>query len=306
MPLSPQSEAKQRGKHYFVKDRVYGHICLNCSCANEDLEVLKAIKCEPPPGSETRVAAADAAELELGKLRDLEAEGLQLQELLAYEQRQLEEMMIQAEIEELERQVAIEEQQLHEATVRSLEDAAAAAAARQTKELEPPAAKDAKQVEAPAARETKQVEAPAASETKQVEAPAAGETNQVEAPAAGETNQVEAPAAAAACADAEQVEPPAMNAKPPCTSITCFEASSTPGPNPVSSGDPESLAKNALLGAPSFTSATGSLAYNISLHCALIAVTLNKAKPPISQQSQDLTAWRHCPGTSRMLASRMP
>ncbi|CAE7251682.1 unnamed protein product [Symbiodinium sp. CCMP2456] len=124
LPYSPQSEAKKHGKHYFVKDRAYGYRCLNCDCASMDLGDLKALECQPPKGSEARVEAADAAELELAKLRDLEAEGLQLQELLLFEQQQLEEMMIQCEIEELQKQLAIEEQQLHEAKVRSLEDAA--------------------------------------------------------------------------------------------------------------------------------------------------------------------------------------
>ena len=222
-----------------------------------DLEVLKAIECQPPKGSEARVHAADEAELELAKLRDLEAEGLQLEELLLHEQRQLEEMMMQAEIEELQKQLAIEEQQLYEAKVRSLEDAAreaAAAAGVHAQQVEPTAARDANEVQAPAARDAKEVEAPAR-DAKQVEAPAARDAKEVEAPAARDAKEVEAPAAR----DAKEVEAPAArDAKRPRTSTVCCESSSTP--NPLSSGDPESLAKNALLGAPCLPSATGSLA----------------------------------------------
>ncbi|CAE7325240.1 unnamed protein product, partial [Symbiodinium sp. KB8] len=265
LPYSPQSEAKKRGKHYFVKDRAYGYRCLNCDCASMDLEVLKAIECQPPKGSEARVHAADEAELELAKLRDLEAEGLQLEELLLHEQRQLEEMMMQAEIEELQKQLAIEEQQLYEAKVRSLEDAAreaAAAAGVHAQQVEPTAARDANEVQAPAARDAKEVEAPAR-DAKQVEAPAARDAKEVEAPAARDAKEVEAPAArdakeveAPAARDAKEVEAPAArDAKRPRTSTVCCESSSTP--NPLSSGDPEGLAKNALLGAPCLPSATG-------------------------------------------------
>ena len=247
-----------------------------------DLEVLKAIECQPPKGSEARVHAADEAELELAKLRDLEAEGLQLEELLLHEQRQLEEMMMQAEIEELQKQLAIEEQQLYEAKVRSLEDAAreaAAAAGVHAQQVEPTAARDANEVQAPAARDAKEVEAPAR-DAKQVEAPAARDAKEVEAPAARDAKEVEAPAArdakeveAPAARDAKEVEAPAArDAKRPRTSTVCCESSSTP--NPLSSGDPEGLAKNALLGAPCLPSATGSLAqYSHTLHvlCSYIS-----------------------------------
>ncbi|CAE7653684.1 unnamed protein product [Symbiodinium necroappetens] len=143
--------AKKRGKHYFVKDRTYGYRCLNCDCASQDLAVLKGIQCEPPEGSEARVEATTDAELELEKLRDLEAEGYQLQELLKFEQQQLEEMMLQHEIYELERQLAQEEHELHEAKIRSLEDAAREASKRSLDAVfEPAAEKNAGHVDAAA------------------------------------------------------------------------------------------------------------------------------------------------------------
>ncbi|OLQ04385.1 hypothetical protein AK812_SmicGene12543 [Symbiodinium microadriaticum] len=148
LPFSPQSDARKKGKHYFVKDRTYGYHCLNCDCASQELDVLKAMPCVAPKGSEKRVEATLNAEIELENLRDLEAEGLQLQELLNFEQEQLEQMMLQAEIDELERQVAQEEYELHEAKIRSLEDAAIEAKKRPL--CEPPTASDSKHAAATA------------------------------------------------------------------------------------------------------------------------------------------------------------
>ena len=56
-------------------------------------------------------------------LADLYAEGLQLEEILQYERQQLEEMELQAEIDEMERLVALERHQLYEATIKSVEEA---------------------------------------------------------------------------------------------------------------------------------------------------------------------------------------
>ena len=66
---------------------------------------------------------AEAAQADLA---DLYAEGLQLEEILQYERQQLQEMELQAEIDEMERLVALERHELYEATIKSLEEASLA------------------------------------------------------------------------------------------------------------------------------------------------------------------------------------
>ena len=251
MPFSPQSDARKKGKHYFVKDRTYGYHCLNCDCASQELDVLKAMPCVAPKGSEKRVEATLNAEIELENLRDLEAEGLQLQELLNFEQEQLEQMMLQAEIDELERQVAQEEYELHEAKIRSLEDAAIEAKKRPL--CEPPTASDSKHAAA-TARDAQLVDHTAtAGNAKQVDQTAtAGNAEQVDQTAtAGDAEQV---GQSATAGNAEQVDPAPVAKRPR------IEQSSTAVVSRAGSVDAETLAKNALLGGPSMPSVTGALA----------------------------------------------
>ena len=123
MPYSPRSEAKKRGEHYFVKCRTYGYRCLNCDSCSPDIAAIKALKCIKPE-AEARLEAEALAELR--ELKELEAEGHLLQDLLAQEQRELEAMMLEAEMAELERLLALEDQQIMQAKVLSLEEAAKA------------------------------------------------------------------------------------------------------------------------------------------------------------------------------------
>ncbi|CAE7307183.1 unnamed protein product [Symbiodinium sp. CCMP2456] len=262
--------AKKKGKHYFVKDRTYGYRCLNCDCASQELDILKALQCLPPKGSEARVQATDDAEIELEKLRDLEAEGLQLQELLKFEQEQLEEMMLQAELDELERQVAQEEYELHEAKVRSLEEAAIQASKRSV-DAEPPAASDAKRTAA-AAGDANQVDptatagnaeqvdpAKAASNAKQRDpTETAGDAKQVDpTEAAGNAKQVDPTEAAGVMVDPASARDKLELATPRDAKRPRMEQSSTAVVSRGCSGDAETLAQNALLHEPSMPPGRG-------------------------------------------------
>ena len=253
MPYSPQSEAKKRGKHYFVKDRTYGYRCLNCDCASQDLAVLKGIQCEPPEGSEARVEATTDAELELEKLRDLEAEGYQLQELLKFEQQQLEEMMLQHEIYELERQLAQEEHELHEAKIRSLEDAAREASKSAGHVDAAASASDAGHMDVAAAeaRDAGHMDAAAAAEARDAGHMDGGAT---EARDAGHMDRGATEARDAGHVDRGATE--ARDAKRPR-----IEQSNTVRVSAVAGcGDAETLAKTVLLGGPSMPSVVGRLA----------------------------------------------
>ena len=121
MAYSPRSEAKSRGDHYIISCKTYGYRCLNCESCGPDFGAIQALKCHR---SEAEAALEADALAQLRELKDLEAQGRYLQDLLEQEQRELEAMMLQAEIDELERQVAQEEEDLRQAKILSLEEAA--------------------------------------------------------------------------------------------------------------------------------------------------------------------------------------
>ena len=83
--------------------------------------MLKSVPCTPPQDLHS-MAADDvhAMQLELEELRKLEAEGLELEQLLLLEQQEQEEMLLQLELQELESLQAQEQQDLYEATANSL------------------------------------------------------------------------------------------------------------------------------------------------------------------------------------------
>ena len=77
--------------HYFVKDRELGFRCLNCNQTGQDLSLIKSMPCHAveeavagPKPSQINMDARRARELQLAELRELEAEGLLLQELLEH------------------------------------------------------------------------------------------------------------------------------------------------------------------------------------------------------------------------------
>eukprot|EP00439_Symbiodinium_sp_Y106_P014296 s6714_g2.t1 len=109
------------GDHYIISCKTYGYRCLNCESCGPDFGAIQALKCHR---SEAEAALEADALAQLRELKDLEAQGRYLQDLLEQEQRELEAMMLQAEIDELERQVAQEEEDLRQAKILSLEEAA--------------------------------------------------------------------------------------------------------------------------------------------------------------------------------------
>ncbi|CAE7435198.1 unnamed protein product, partial [Symbiodinium necroappetens] len=169
-----------KGEHYFVKCRTYGYRCLNCDSCSPDIRALKALKCDTSVADAALEAEAAG---ELQELQELEAEGRLLQDLLDQEQRELEALMLQSEIEELERQVALEEQQLMEAKILSLEEAARAARVEDSRQ-DVPVAKRAR-VEGPQQVQLMQEILPAASEANEANraliqevSPAAGKASE--------------------------------------------------------------------------------------------------------------------------------
>ena len=135
--LSPRSEAKRCKKHYIVRDRNYGWLCVLCGSSKFDYEDLEYSPCfpfcvadtpakpakpcpKPAPVNTAKTDAETAQQLQLAELAELEEQEIMLQQLLELEE--LEKGLLQQEqaVELMEEKDLAEAMRMSRAETRDL------------------------------------------------------------------------------------------------------------------------------------------------------------------------------------------